>query len=53
MEPLAYPAHVGDGHAFGTVEPGPGVFDARDKHHSRYIVVDYSDPDQSMVYIND
>jgi hypothetical protein len=53
MNPLAYPAHIGDGRTIGTVEPGPGVFEAHDEDPSRYVVVDYSDPVRSMVYIND
>jgi hypothetical protein len=51
MEPLVYPAQVGDGGTLDTVEPGPEVFEARDE--ARHVVVDYSDPDQPMVYIND
>jgi hypothetical protein len=53
LEPIAYSVQVGDGRAFDSVEPGPGILEVWDEDHSRHVVVDYSNPDQSMVYIND
>jgi hypothetical protein len=52
MKPLMYPTQVGDGRTLDTVEPGPGIFEARDEDAGRHVVVDYSDPDQSVVYID-
>ncbi|MGH3589354.1 MAG: hypothetical protein ACRDQ0_23835 [Pseudonocardia sp.] len=49
---LASSAYVGDGSSFSTIEPGPGIFMAVEPDRSRDVVVDSSDPDRTMIYVD-